>query len=68
MNMLPAPRPALRFAVGPPSALAARTHWKINGFPASVLVWTAEQWSLLATRPDDAQRSPDGSWCVLRMD
>jgi hypothetical protein len=54
---------------GPRSpAPTARTQWKINGFPASVLVWSAEEWSRLANRPEDAQRSKDGSYHSLRMD
>jgi hypothetical protein len=67
----PARRPALRlFAADSPRypGPTARTEWKINGFAASVQVWTAEEWSRLASQPDDAQRSKDGSWHALRMD
>ena len=44
------------------------THWRINGHPATIFIWTAEEWEQLETRPADAQRHPSGSWCVLRMD
>lgn len=42
--------------------------WLINGFPATILVWTAEEWAMLAVRPADAQQVPNGTWCALRMD
>jgi hypothetical protein len=42
--------------------------WLINGFPAKVLIWTAEEWSRLTDRPIDAQPYQDGIWCALRMD
>lgn len=42
--------------------------WFINGFPATILVWTAEEWSKLTDRPHDAQQVPNGTWCALRMD
>jgi hypothetical protein len=49
----------------PPENIA---RWRINGFPASIVIWTAEEWELLAERPADAQRYPCGVWCALRMD
>ena len=42
--------------------------WLINGFPATILVWTAEEWARLTDRPEDAQPSPNGTWCALRID
>jgi hypothetical protein len=42
--------------------------WRINGFPAKIIIWTAEEWERLAERPTDAQRLPSGTWCALRMD
>jgi len=42
--------------------------WLINGFPATILVWTADEWSRLADHPHDAQRVPNGTWCALRID
>lgn len=42
--------------------------WFINGFPATVLIWTQEQWATLADPPSDAQPHPDGFWCALRME
>lgn len=48
---------------GPGSA-----RWLINGFPAAVLIWTAEEWARLTDRPGDAQPYPNGIWCVIRME
>lgn len=42
--------------------------WLINGYPAAVLVWTAEQWARLVDRPDDARWHPSGVWVALRME
>lgn len=42
--------------------------WKINGFRATLLVWTMEEWSRLESRPQDAQLHPSGVWCALRVD
>ncbi len=49
-------------------AVAAVGHWRINGHPARVLVWTAEQWDRLERRPIDAQYLACGVWCALRVD
>jgi hypothetical protein len=43
-------------------------HWRINGYPATILIWTASEWEVLAERPPDAQYYPCGIWCALRMD
>lgn len=45
-----------------------RAHWRINGFGATLMVWTAEAWERLAERPTDAQYVDCGIWCALRMD
>lgn len=42
--------------------------WRINGFRAKLLVWTADEWEKLEARPPDAQLHPSGVWCALRMD
>ncbi|MHB1558191.1 MAG: hypothetical protein ACYC61_12070 [Isosphaeraceae bacterium] len=42
--------------------------WKINGFRATLLVWTREEWNRLESRPQDAQLHPSGVWCALRLD
>jgi hypothetical protein len=42
-------------------------HWRINGFAATILVWTAEEWGRLTVRPADAQYFPCGVWCALRL-
>ncbi len=43
-------------------------HWRINGFPATITVWTSAAWKHLTERPPDAQYLPCGLWCTLRMD
>lgn len=48
--------------------LSSSARWLINGFPATILTWTAEEWSRLTERPQDAQQSSNGVWCALRMD
>lgn len=52
----------------PAEQFANSARWLINGFPATVLIWTAEEWSRLAVHPIDAQPFPNGSWGALRMD
>ena len=52
----------------PTEEIACSARWLINGFPATILVWTAEEWARLAVRPNDAQQVPNGTWCALRMD
>ena len=47
---------------------SAGARWTINGFPATLLIWTEEQFAALADRPIDAQRHPNGVWCALRLD
>jgi hypothetical protein len=42
--------------------------WRINGFRARLVIWTAEEWALLDERPTDAQYHPRGFWCALRID
>jgi hypothetical protein len=42
--------------------------WRINGFRARLLVWTAEEWEQLEAHPIDAQYHPSGVWCALRLD
>jgi hypothetical protein len=43
-------------------------YWRINGFRARLLVWTAEEWNKLDARPADAQFHPSGVWCALRLE
>lgn len=43
------------------------TYWKINGYPAQILIWTVEEWEGLAVRPADARFHPSGVWCALRI-
>jgi hypothetical protein len=52
----------------PPADIASSARWLINGFPATILIWTAEEWSRLTERPNDAQQFPNGIWCALRME
>ena len=44
------------------------TRWRINGHRATVHVWTREEWERLTDRPADAQHTPSGVWCALRID
>jgi hypothetical protein len=44
------------------------TSWLINGFPATIIIWTAEEWAILDDRPLDAQPFPNGIWCSLRIE
>jgi hypothetical protein len=43
-------------------------NWRINGYRASLLVWTPEEWAAMEGRPSDAQYHPSGVWCALRME
>lgn len=61
------PRPALSLYL-PPDAFENVAHWRINGYRASIQVWTTEEWERLAHRPADAQYYPCGIWCALRID
>jgi hypothetical protein len=42
--------------------------WRINGYRASLLIWTVDEWERMDVRPADAQYHPSGVWCALRMD
>jgi hypothetical protein len=42
--------------------------WLVNGFPATIIIWTAEEWASLDVLPLDAQPFPNGIWCALRID
>jgi len=41
--------------------------WRINGYPADILIWTVEEWDRLPIRPTDARYHPSGVWCALRI-
>ena len=51
----------------PPVPKANVAHWRINGHPAVVVVWTKEEWDRLENRPTDAQYYLCGVWCALRL-
>jgi hypothetical protein len=60
-------RAALRVCLGArPDSRAV--FWRINGYRAKLLVWTAEEWEELEARPSDAQLHPSGVWCALRLE
>jgi hypothetical protein len=59
-------QPALTL-YSPPAPETHVAHWRINGYRAMILIWTAEEWALLPVRPDDAQYYPCGVWCALRV-
>jgi hypothetical protein len=64
---LSSPGSSLRLYVetGPDSQVA---FWRINGYRAKLLIWTADEWEKLQQRPSDAQYHPKGVWCSLRVD
>lgn len=62
---LPADRPV---AYCPPGAERHSARWRINGHPATIFIWTADEWERLEHHPVDAQYYPCGIWCALRMD
>ena len=43
-------------------------YWRINGYRATILIWTEAEWKALEVRPPDAQFYPCGVWCALRID
>ena len=42
--------------------------WRINGYRATIIIWTTEEWERLKDRPTDAQYYPAGIWCALRLE
>jgi hypothetical protein len=42
--------------------------WRINGYRASLQVWTRDEWAKMDAPPCDAQYHPSGVWCALRID
>lgn len=62
-----ASRPTLGL-YNPPSPDAYVGRWKINGYRATIIIWTVEEWDQLPVRPNDAQFFPCGVWCSLRME
>lgn len=52
----------------PGSEIATTARWLINGFPATIVIWTEEEWSRLTERPQDAQHYRNGIWCALRIE
>jgi hypothetical protein len=53
---------------GPPAVEAHVARWRINGYPARILIWTIQEWEMLPEQPTDAQYYPCGVWCALRID
>ena len=55
--------------VQPPKEKVSNTaRWTINGFPATLETWTAEEWRKLSVKPIDAQQCANGVWVTFRMD
>lgn len=52
----------------PPDVQANTAHWRINGYRAAIVIWTAEEWERLTDRPTDARYFPCGVWCALRVE
>ncbi len=66
MNLMtqPAPGMAPELRVHRPDESGCEVGlWRINGYPARILIWTADQWEQLEERPEDAQYYPCGIWC-----
>ena len=63
-NQEVSPRPTL---YRPSDEVRNSALWRINGYAATIIVWTAEEWDRLAERPTDAQYYPCGVWCALRL-
>lgn len=51
-----------------PESLGETARWRINGYAATIFIWTREAWERLEHRPIDAQPYPCGVWCALRLD
>ena len=51
-----------------PDGDANVSRWRINGYPARIIIWTAEEFESLIDRPADALYYPCGIWCALRVD
>ena len=67
-SYMPSARPAALRLYRPLSPATTSVHWLINGYPASLLVWTVKEWEDLEERPSDAQYHPLGFWCALRLE
>jgi hypothetical protein len=52
----------------PPIPETNTAQWRINGYRATIIIWTSEEWERLKDRPPDAQYYPCGVWCALRME
>jgi hypothetical protein len=64
----PLPGNARRLTLFNPVPDRNTAQWKINGYPATIFIWTAEEWARLPEPPTDAQYYPCGVWCALRID
>jgi hypothetical protein len=51
-----------------PGPDGSTVYWRINGYRASLLVWTQEEWATMDARPSDARYHPSGVWCALRIE
>lgn len=51
----------------PPDPERNVAHWRINGHPATIVIWTEEEWERMADHPPDAQYYSCGVWCALRL-
>ena len=61
------PRPTLALFCPPPVVLNV-SRWRINGHPAQIILWTAEEFNQLTNPPKDAIYNACGVWCALRID
>jgi hypothetical protein len=65
LRVFPGDDPGARIAS---DKLSNKARWSVNGFPATVEVWSPRAWLRLEHKPGDAQVLADGSRVVLRFD
>lgn len=53
---------------GHPAVVGQSHGWKVDGYPARILVWTDEEYRSLSEGAPDAQRYDCGVWVALRID
>jgi len=66
-RLFPSTRTGLRLSEGPEPGERG-VYWRINGYPARLLIWTPDEWEKMDAPPPDAQYHPSGVWCALRAD
>lgn len=52
---------------GPETSSSGVHVFHVNGWPATLEIWTAEQWGRLEERPAEALEFDGGQWAAFRM-